>query len=154
MSSELLDPRWIQARLRAHVASLRDVRGAADYALLTKGIQDFAPDEAFVISLGEEPLSNDPQMRGRQVALSFFGVVIATRHYSDAQGEEAINAAKPIIGAVRDALIGWTPTDATGTALSGARPCTWQGGKVLDYSAETLLWSEVFMTQHNIGSHL
>ena len=59
-----------------------------------------------------------------------------------------------VTSAVRDALIGWTPTDANGVALSGARPCTWAGGKLMDYSNETLLWAEMFMTQHNIGSHL
>ena len=152
VTSDLLDMRWVQARLRERVPGLREVRGAASYASLVRGIQEFNPDEAFVIPMKELSPDQDRPTPGRQVARSMFGVVIATRHYSDEQGETAINSVKPIIGAVRDAVIGWTPVDSNGESLSGARPCWWLGGEILDYSAETLLWSEVFATQHNIGS--
>jgi len=152
LASGPLDMRWIRTRLRERVPALRDVRGAASYAGLVRGIQDFTPDEAFVIPLKELPPEQSGQTGGRQVARSLFGVVIATRLYADEHGEAALDSVGTVIGAVRDALVGWTPTSPTGDRLSGARPCSWMGGEMLDYSVETLLWSEVFATQHNIGS--
>lgn len=153
LSSDLFRTDWVQARLRAEVP-LRDVRGAAAYAAITKGVHEFYPDEAFVVPMGEfSPEDSPPPARGRQVARSLFGVVIATRHYMDDRGEQAVQHVPPVIGQVRKALMGWTPVDADGNALSGARPCWWLKGEILDYNHETLLWSEVFATQHHIGSY-
>lgn len=130
-------------------SELRQVRGAADYASITK-LQDFAPPEAFVLLARERGTSTG---QGRQPAEVYIGVVIAARNYRAQRGKPAMDEARPLIGKLRDHLIGWTPVNADGSFIPGARPMQWVQGDMLDYSAATVLWSEVFKTQHFIGSN-
>lgn len=129
--------------------AFRQVRGAADYAGIQR-IGDFAPPEAFVVLARE---IGDPMPgHARQPAVAAFGVVIAARNYQYQRGKPALDSIRPLIGAVRQSLIGWIPADHDGRAAPGARGCAWQSGDTLDYSAGTLLWSEVYTTQHFLGS--
>lgn len=155
MSSAPFDIDLVIARLAAEISPLQQVRGAADYATLT-GIRDFRPPEAFALVLTEQAAGADPARPGtgvsapagvgRQVAATEFGVVLAIRNVRYQRGAPALQDAGPLIGQVRDALIGWLPP-----GLAGARPCKWLRGYIIDYDAGTLLWADEFTTQHFIG---
>lgn len=149
MSSAPFDIDLVIARLKARVPTLRDVRGAADYAAI-KEFRDFRPPEAFVVIVRErgKPMLGNT----RQAVQAYFGVVIAARNYREQHGKPALDAATPLVGQIRDALIGWVPSDAAGVPIKGARGCQWSQGDVMDYDTATLLWSDVFNTQHFIGS--
>lgn len=129
--------------------ALQQVRGAADYAAI-QAISDFRPPEAFVVLARETGMPMPGQ--SRQAAIAAFGVVLAVRNYSYKRGKPAMDALRPLLGLVRQQLVGWIPANAAGVALPGARGCTWQSGDVVDYDKGTLLWSEVYTTQHFIGS--
>ena len=152
MSAAPFDIDLVIERVRISVPELRQVRGAADYAQL-KTLRDLAPPEAFVLLARER---GKPGTHGSQAAAVSFGVVIAVRNQRGQRGKPAMDDAVPLIGAVRSALIGWTPTLHTGSEpgrpIRGGRPCQWLQGDTLDYDANTLLWSDVFTTQHFIGS--
>lgn len=131
-------------RLRAQVPTLQSVEGTAQYAAITN-LREFRPDSAFVLLARERGDGEPPKAGGRQRAQVTFGVVLAVRNYRDQVGGEALDEVSPLIAQVRAALMGWTPL------VDGGRPCQWLQGDVLDYDDSTLLWSDVFQTQHFIG---
>lgn len=146
-----LDTSIIEQRLKDAVPDLNTVAGAAEYAAV-QDMRSFRPGSAYVVLAGEvNPEDPDAQPGRRQIgrsqALATFGVIIAVRNYSDRTGSRAVQEAMPLIGAVRDALIGWSDTN------SGMRPIAWKQGDVLDYDKSTLLWIDVFTTQRFIGGN-
>ncbi|HZF97869.1 MAG TPA: hypothetical protein VEY92_06430 [Pseudoxanthomonas sp.] len=155
MSSMPFDVTPVIEQLAAQVQALQQVRGAADYAAIT-ALRDFRVPEGFVLITNERSASQDSARistgasavagHARQAAAVEIGVVLAVRNYRYQHGAPAVNDALPIIGAVRDALIGWLPP-----GVRGARPLRWLRGYVLDYDAGTLLWADTFTTQHFIG---
>lgn len=144
MSSQPFDLQPVIERLTAAVPELQTVEGAAQYAAIT-GLKDFRPPCAYVLLIRERADQEQPKA-GRQRALVTFGVVVVARNYRDQRGAEMKQTLDPLLSAVRNSLIGWTPDGA------GARPVKWLQGDVLDYDANTLLWSDVFETQHFMGA--
>ena len=143
MSSAPFDVQQVMDRLREQVPELREINGAADYRTVSK-LSDFYPPCAYVVLTSEQ--GDNSEKRGRQRALVTFGVVLAVRNYRDTKGEESMDALRPLLGKVRDALIGWLPSE------QGAREIAWKAGDVIDYDHSTLLWGDVYQTQHFIGS--
>lgn len=147
MSNAPLDHRLVVERLKTLGDVLRAVGTASDYAG-AKSLGDFQTPSAYAL-LAEEtgkpnPTGNNAG-RTRQMVESVFGVVIAVRNYRYDAGEQA-DELRPILDAIRGAIIGWTPP------LPGARPCQFVTGAVIDSDSSTLLWGEVYQTQHSIGS--
>lgn len=130
-------------RLREQVGALQQIEGASAYAKI-RSFSEFRPDSAYVL-LARERSDGEPPKGGRQRALVTFGVVIAVTNYRDVTGAESIDDISPLIGQTRAALMGWQPP------VNGGRPCQWMQGDVLDYDDSTLLWADVFQTQHFIG---
>lgn len=143
MSAAPFDVELVIQRLRDLVPELHLVEGAGAYAAI-RSLADFRTPSAYVL-LARERGDGEPPKNGRQRVLATFGVVLAVRNYRGQVGHDAMIEASPLVGRVRDALIGWQP------AATGSRPCQWLQGDVLDYDASTLLWSDVFQTQHFIG---
>ena len=140
-----LDPRLIIDRLVAQVPALQLVEGAAAYAAISS-LRDFRTPSAYALLAREEDADPEGLAHGRQRAIVKFGVVIAVGNYRDVRGgAETADELRPIVGAVREALMGWLPP------LAGARPIRWLQGDVLDYDASVLLWAEVYQTQQFIG---
>ncbi|WP_431222207.1 phage tail terminator protein [Serratia sp. L9] len=79
-----------------------------------------------------------------QVAEAVFGIVIVVRNYGLGI-EGMIHEANPLIGQVRDLMIGWMPNKRCTTGVQ------WVKGDVLDYDAGTLVWMDVFTVNHIIG---
>lgn len=132
---------------QADQLGLQQIRGAADYAAIT-GLRDFRPPESFVVTLSEAGAKGASASPGRtrQVAAVQFSVVTAVRNLRYQRGEPALKDAGPLLGQIRDCLIGWIPP------LRGARGCQWERGSLVDYDAGTLLWADIFSTQHFIGT--
>jgi hypothetical protein len=126
----------------------RQVRGAADLAAIEQ-ITSFTPPEAFVVLMIErgKPSAGNT----RQAMTAAFSVVLVARNYAYQQGKAAADALKPLKHATRNAIAGWIPNRDNVAAL-GARACVWQQGGVVDYSAGTIVWSDIYLGQQNIGS--
>jgi hypothetical protein len=148
VNSAPFDTGLVIARLRLMVPQLQQVRGSAEYAAVTS-MRDFRAPEAFVLLVRDQ--GGDIAGGARQATQAGFGVVIAARNYSDTTGQAAMDDARPLIGACRDALIGWVPQTDAGDRAPGARACRWVQGEVLDYDSSTLLWADTYTTQHFIG---
>lgn len=154
MSAAPFDVRQVQERLRERVNRLRLVGLAGDYGSV-KQLSDFPTPAAYVVLANERATSNPAghappgqQIKARQIVVAQFGVVLALRNYREQRGEQLADEAKEILGAVRTAILGWVPN------LPGARACELVAGKVEDYDASTLLWADLYKTQHSIGNSL
>lgn len=134
----------IITRLKAEVPALQIVQGAAEYAAIS-GLKDFRPPCAYALLVSERP-DNEAPKNNQQRAVVTFGVVVVGRNYRDQRGQETLDALGPIIGATRQALIGWLPAE------TGGRKTKWMGGDVMDWDANTVLWADVYETQHFIGA--
>ena len=86
-----------------------------------------------------------PAILGYAAISATVGVVLAVSNYRDTRGAETVEELTPLLGKVRAALMGWTPD------IIGGRPFQFLQGDVLDYDASTLLWTDVYQTQHFIG---
>ncbi|WP_223723804.1 hypothetical protein [Pseudomonas aeruginosa] len=148
MSSAPFDHNLIIERLKDQVAVLESVGGAADFAAI-KAVRDFRTPTAYVILAEETPMprsSGAPGAATRQMVQVRFGVVVATRNYRDNKGKNAMDDLRPVLGQVRDALIGWVPP-----GLVGARDCQLIQGQAVDYDTSVLIWADLYQTQHAIG---
>lgn len=143
MTAAPFDADLVIQRLKAAVPTLQTVEGAAEYAAI-RTLSDFRTPCAYVLLVRERG-DGEPPKAGRQRAMTTFGVVVAVQNYRDQVGGETMDEVIPLVGRIRSALIGWVPE------IQGGRPCQWMQGDVLDYDNTTLLWSDVFQTQHFIG---
>lgn len=129
-------------------ANIKDIGSAADYASI-KELRGFVTPSAYVVLADEQPLPTQldrpGRKRKRQKVVATFGVILAVRNYRTQNGEAALAEASPLIGQVRNALIGWTHDPVQMAELK------WERGGVLDYDASTLLWLDVYNTIHSIG---
>ena len=152
MSAAPFDVSVIKARLLAQVSTLRTVGLSGDFAAV-RSLADFPAPCAYVVLASErgivKPTGHAPrgqQIKVRQVALVTFGVVLAVRNYREQRGEQLVDELATMLGATREALIGFVPD------LDGARPCEFVAGDIQDYDASTALWVDVYQTQHSIGN--
>lgn len=152
MSAAPFDVRGIQARLKEQAKALRLVQGSADYMAI-RSLQDFPAPCAYVVLAREKGIPNPPghampgqQAAVRQVMVVTFAVVVAVRNYRDARGSAVADDLTAVLNATRGALIGWVPP-----GLKGARACQLLQGDIQDYDAATVLWADVYQTQHSIG---
>jgi len=143
MTSAPFSTRVVIDRLTAEVPEFQIIAGTAEYGTIMS-LREFRADSAYVL-LARERADGEAPKGGRQRALSTFGVVIAVRNYRDRMGGESLEEISSLIGKSRAALMGWSPP------VNGGRPCKWIQGDVLDFDNETLLWSDVYETQHFIG---
>lgn len=142
MNYQPFDTDLVVQRLRAEVAQLRLVGGAADYAAV-QDLRGFVTPSAYVIFAGESA-SSTPGPRGARVqpADTRFGVALAVRNLRAGSGDQLGAELRQIIGATRAALIGWLPPVAGATALR------WEGGDVMDYDHSTVLYVESYQLTH------
>lgn len=147
MSNTPFDHRQVIELLKSAVPSLRALGTAADFQAI-KRLGDFPTPAAYVL-LAEE--AGEPKPAGntsgpvRQKIGALFGVVIAVRSYRYEQLADVTDDLHSILDQVRGALIGWTPD------LPLARGTQFVTGKTLDSDDTTLLWGEIYATQHSIG---
>lgn len=147
MSNAPFDHRQVIERLKANVPALREIGTAADFQAV-KRLPEFPTPAAYVL-LAEE--SGEPKPSGnstgsaRQKVGVVFGVVLAVRSYRYSQLADAADDLWSILDQVRSALVGWTPD------LPLARGAQFVTGKTLDSDDTTLLWGEIYSTQHSIG---
>ena len=148
MSSAPFDVSVIADKLKVLLQekTLVFVGTSAEYSKLTDLTS--APTPAAYVLLGKET-PNDKPAGTRQSVTVNFGVVIVARDISS-QATNINNVkqlANPVIGAVRDLLIGKTVR-----FIDGVRPISWVGGQTLGFQNGVLVWIDSFQTQHFIGS--
>lgn len=142
---DFFDTDLIIARLKETQFGFDVVEGAAEYAAVER-LSSFRPGSLYVVLLQEQNAAGDnPQPRSKAVATVTFGVVAAARNYNGNTGAAAMKDAKPIIGRLRQALIGWAPAGCS-------TPCRWLHGELRDYDKSTLLWVDIFTTTHVLSS--
>jgi hypothetical protein len=145
VSSAPFDTGLVIERIRdgnAVLSELREVAGAASYAAI-KSLRDFPSPAAYVLLARER---GEPHSGGRQKVGATLGIALVVRNYRGECGEAGKEDLNRFLGALRDRVIGWTPE------LPGARPFQFVQGDLVDYDDATLLWVDVYTTQHFIGA--
>lgn len=147
MSNAPFDVSQVAARLR-DIDELEDVGELAEY-LAIKDLRHFRTPSAYVVlakETGQPKAAGNTGAKQRQLVDVVFGVVIAVRNYRRDTSERA-GSLDEILNSVRSSILGWTPD------LPLARPCQLVNGEPLDSNDSTILWGEVYSTQHAIGSN-
>lgn len=135
-----LNTQLIEQHLKSTVECLDEVLGAAEYNQV-KELSGFRIGTAYVVLASERnPAGGSPQPMRGAAAEAVFGVILVARNYRDQSGAEALQDLAPMIGAVREALMGW--------AAPGMAPIKWLQGDALDSDASRVLWIDVFTTTH------
>lgn len=145
MNCAPFDTRLAIARIRngnAVLSELREVEGAASYAAI-KSLRDFPSPAAYVLLASER---GEPHAGGRQKVGATLGIALAVRNYRCGHGDEGREDLNRFLGALRERVIGWTPE------VQGGRPLQFVQGDLVDYDDATLLWVDVYATQHFIGA--
>lgn len=148
MSSQPFDVSVIAEKLKELMVekTLVFVGTSAEYSKLTDLTS--VPTPAAYVLLGKET-PNDKPVSTRQSVTVNFGVVIVARDVSSRATniQNVKQLANPVIGAVRDLLIGKTVH-----FIDGVRPISWVGGQTLGFQNGVLVWIDSYQTQHFIGS--
>lgn len=135
----------IQERLRDPQFNFAKVEGAAEYAAVER-IGSFRQNTLFVVvSKERNKNSGKPAVSKRAIAEVNFGIISVGRNYRDSTGAAALQDIGPVIGRVRNAIMGWKPDECLD-------PCQWLEGNVLGYDKTNLLWLDVFTTSYTIGN--
>lgn len=140
---QFFDDQLIVDRLKDPAFEFEIVGDAVDYAAV-KSFTSFRPGSVYVVLNTESNAARDqPQPRAKAVSSVTLGVIVTARNYRG-DGSEAKKDLKPMVGRVRDALIGWVPP--------GATPMKWLEGAVMDYDDGRIMWCDVFSTTHVLGA--
>ncbi|MCP4469005.1 MAG: hypothetical protein GY813_19945 [Halieaceae bacterium] len=147
MSNAPFDTSLVSSRL-TDLSVFQEVGELAEY-LAIKELRGFRTPSAYVVlakETGVPKMAGNAGGRQRQIVDVVFGVVIAVRNFRCDIGERA-DSLDAIIDATRSSILGWTPD------LPLARPVQFVNGETLDSDDSTILWGEVYSTQHAIGSN-
>ena len=127
-----MDQSLIVARLKAELTALRSVGASADLDAAIEGA--VAMPAAFVLPLAET--AQDMEMTGAtgQRITQAFGVLHVVSNKRDAQGGQALDDLNTHRLALRQALVGWVPSEADG------EPVTFTGGRLLRLDGDGRLW--------------
>ena len=147
MSSAPFDVSIVAEKLKVLLEdkTLVVVGTSAEYSKLTDLTN--APTPSAYVLLGKES-PNDKAAGTRQSVSVNFGVVIVARDISSRSTniENVKQLANPVIGAVRELLIG-----SKIEGISGGRQISWGGGQTLGFVNGVLVWIDSYQTQHFIG---
>ena len=152
MSALPLNVAPIADRLKQGVPALRLVGLLAEYASI-RTLSDFPAPCGYVVLAGDAGTKNQPghAPRGQvakvgQVLTDTFAVIIATRNYREQQSGQLVDELRTLVGASRNALLGFVPDEP------GARAIEFVRGALLEYDAGVAVWQDLYQTQHSIGS--
>ena len=152
MSALPLNVAPIADRLKQGVPALRLVGLLAEYASI-RTLSDFPAPCGYVVLAGDAGAKNQPghAPRGQvakvgQVLTDTFAVIIATRNYREQQSGQLVDELRALVGASRNALLGFVPDEP------GARAIEFVRGALLEYDAGVAVWQDLYQTQHSIGS--
>lgn len=141
---DFFDTELIINRLKETQFEFEIVEGAAEYSAVS-GLSGFRHGSLYVVLVRERnPAGDGPQPRAKAAAVTTFGVIAAVRNYRGGTAAEALKNARPIIGRMRKAILGWAPPGCNS-------PCIWIQGDVMESDKSTLLWADVFSTTHVLG---
>jgi hypothetical protein len=127
-----MDLSLIIARLKEQLSGLKSIGASADLDAAVAGMA--AMPAAFVLPLAESASGNDMLGSTEQRITQSFGVVQVLYNRRDALGAAALSDLAALRLALRTALVGWVPDDATG------EPVLFTGGRLLRLDGDGQLW--------------
>ena len=97
----------------------------------------------FVVPNGEIGTLNDVAVR--QMVTVSFSVIVIVQSYQYNNEAPHLSISNPVIGKIREQLMGWRPP------LPGAKETFFARGDVVDYSNSYLVWMETYQTKVIMG---
>ncbi len=127
----------IAARIKAECSAFHQVEGAVDVEAALRGRGTYPA--AFVVPSAIQPQGDDGYGGGSQLVRESYGIVIAVRNVNDPTGSDSADVVAQLITDVRNALLGWRPTDDHASMTYG-------GGRLVDMIHNTVSWQEIYHT--------
>lgn len=140
---QFFNAQLIVDRLKGSAFDFEVVGDAVDYASV-KGFSSFRPGSVYVVLVNERNGSPEQNhLRAKAPAVVTLGIIVTARNYRG-EGRDAKKDLEPMVGRLREGLIGWMPP--------GATPMRWLEGSVMDYDDGRIMWCDVFSTTHVLGA--
>lgn len=146
-STAPFDLKLVIDRLKAELGEqVHHIGTTAEYRSVTNLSQaGLVTPALFVVPNSEIGHQNDIAVR--QMVTVSFSVVVIVQSYQYAADGSQLNVTNPIIGKIREALMGWIPP------VKGAKETFFVRGDVLDYTNTYLAWMETYQTKCIMGKN-
>ncbi|HDR1218100.1 hypothetical protein QQW73_00350 [Pasteurella multocida] len=116
----------------------------AEYRSLSElSLAGLATPAVFVVPNGEVGHQNDIAVR--QMVTVSFSVIVIVQSYQYSNEMPHFNVSNPVIGKIRERLMGWVPP------VKGAKETFFVRGDIVDYTNSYLVWMETFQTKIIMG---
>lgn len=134
-----MTPAALIARLKAELTGVRSVGGAADLDAAMEAT--VATPAVYVITLAETAGAS-PYVAGTvQRITQQFGVLSVVNNRRDGAGQAAMDDLTTLRTAIRAALLGWVPDEATASAVQ------FSGGRLMRFEEGRLWWVDQFQVE-------
>ncbi|MDY0685767.1 hypothetical protein NMW79_05680 [Pasteurella multocida] len=116
----------------------------AEYRSLSElSMAGLATPAVFVVPNGEVGHQNDIAVR--QMVTVSFSVIVIVQSYQYSNETPHFNVSNPVIGKIRERLMGWVPP------VKGAKETFFVRGDIVDYTNSYLVWMETYQTKIIMG---
>lgn len=116
----------------------------AEYRSLSElSMAGLATPAVFVVPNGEVGHQNDIAIR--QMVTVSFSVIVIVQSYQYSNETPHLNVSNPVIGKIREQLMGWVPL------VKGAKETFFVRGDIVDYTNSYLVWMETYQTKIIMG---
>ncbi|UDW84007.1 hypothetical protein K7G91_000238 [Pasteurella canis] len=116
----------------------------AEYRSLSElSMAGLATPAVFVVPNGEVGHQNDIAVR--QMVTVSFSVIVIVQSYQYSNETPHLNVSNPVIGKIREQLMGWVPP------VKGAKETFFVRGDIVDYTNSYLVWMETYQTKIIMG---
>lgn len=133
----------VQARLEDQVAAFKGIDDAAGFAQVSA--KPASSPMAFVVPVADQAGPNRTAPIVSQELIERFGVVIATSNRRERHGGAAARDIESLVGAVRTALVGWSPD-------AGHDPVEYAAGRMMQADQGFVWWLCEFTTRSELRS--
>ncbi|WP_427833170.1 phage tail terminator protein [Actinobacillus pleuropneumoniae] len=123
---------------------IHHVGSTAEYRSISNLSQTGLPTPAVYVVPNSE-IAHQSDIAVRQMVTVSFSVIVIVQSYQYSSDNPQLALSHPVIGKIREQLMGWTPP------ISGAKQTFFVRGDVLDYSNSYLAWMETYQTKMLIG---
>lgn len=130
-------------RIKAQCPEFKVIGGMAEFD--TSLSAPAATPACYVIPQGEKPDDTQGIKFALQTVSIDFAVLICLRNAKSGQGQSSFDDLEPLRISVRNAIYGYTPTDATAMI-------SFTGGQLLDFQPGLMWWQDGYQTAHHIRS--
>ncbi|WP_373840487.1 hypothetical protein [Glaesserella sp.] len=144
-STSPFDLRLVIERLKSRMPDdIKHIGSTAEYRSISELSLSGLPTPAVYVVPNNE-IGHQDGVAIRQMVTVTFSVILIVQSYQYSHASPQLAVSSPVIGKIREALMGWVPP------IRGAKETHFVRGDVLDYSNNYLVWMETYKTSMIMG---